>query len=231
MRASLLVVIGLLGCEASADSRQSSPAERISAARARMHVRFAAAKAIQLAIGVGDLDRARLEAQRIASLDEPEFLPEWQPYLDEVRSTALAITTSQDAVTAAKAMGQLGAACGRCHAATSAKIELPRETAPVATDKLASQMASHQWAAARMWEGLIGAADNRWLEGATTLAGARLRITAESGTLGIADDAARTKLLARRARKLDARDERATLYGDLLATCAHCHATIRDRGR
>jgi cytochrome c553 len=90
-------------------------------------------------------------------------------------------------------------------------------------------MASHQWAAARMWEGLIGPSDDRWLEGARTMARSRTTIIAESGELGIADDAARTRLLAERATRLGDPDERATLYGEMLATCAHCHHAIRDR--
>jgi len=89
-------------------------------------------------------------------------------------------------------------------------------------------MTSHQWAAARLWEGLIGNSNELWVAGATSLAGANIPITAESGALGIADDAARTKLLAARASKLGDRSDRAAIYGDLLATCAHCHAKIRD---
>jgi hypothetical protein len=89
-------------------------------------------------------------------------------------------------------------------------------------------MLGHQWAAYRMWEGLIAPFDARWLDGAELLEGAPLAIAAESDQLGIADDIARVRLYARRA--LTARpDERPAIYADLLGTCARCHATIRDR--
>jgi len=222
--AALVGLAGLAGCEATEDRDPKPIAERVVAARERMHVRYAAATAMQQAIGIGDLDRAHSEASRIATLDEPDFLPEWRPYLDEIRGASERVEASGDTMTAAKTMAQLGRACARCHEATAAKITFAPVRAPSG-----NEMASHQWAAARMWEGVIASSDERWLAGARALAAARLTLTAESGELGIADDAARTKLLATRALKVADRDERATLYGDLLATCAHCHASIRDR--
>ena len=230
MRAALVLVLaGLAGVEAAADAPPSSLAQKIAAARDRMHARFTAAKSTELAIALGDLGRAHSEAQRIAVQDEPDFLLEWRPYLDDIRHAAGQVVASGDTVTAAKTMAQLGRACARCHEATGASIQFPKEPAPKETQALHTQMLGHQWAAARMWEGLIGPSNDRWRAGARELATSRLTLTAEGGQLGIADDAARTKLLANRALKLDDHNERATLYGDLLATCAHCHATIRDR--
>ncbi len=219
----VLAAAGLAGCDPTADRDPKSLAERVVAARERMHERYTAASAMQRAISLGDLDRARAEARLIATRDEPDFLPEWRPYLDEIRGAAARMAASTDTPTAARTMAQLGRACARCHEATDAKIKVARELAPSG-----DTMASHQWAAARMWEGLIASADDRWLVGARALAGARLTLTAESGELGIADDAARTHMLAARAVKLGDRDERATLYGELLASCAHCHASIRE---
>jgi cytochrome c556 len=219
------VAVGLVAgsCQATGERDPPALAQKVVAARERMHARFAAAKAAEVAIALGDLERAHGEAHRIATQDEPDFLPEWRPYLDEIRATAARIETTPDTMTAAKTMAQLGRECARCHEATDAKIAFARELVPP------TEMASHQWAAARMWEGVIGPSEDRWLAGAHALSGAPLTLTAESGQLGIADDAARVKLLAQRALKPDDRDERANLFGDLLATCAHCHAVIRDR--
>ena len=216
-------MLAVASCQTIAERDPPTLAERVAAARERMHARFAAAKASELALALGDLDRARAEARKIAIQDEPDFLPEWRPYLDEIRAAAARVDTSPDTITAAKVMAQLGRECARCHEATDAKIAFPRELPPI------TEMASHQWAAARMWEGVIGPSDERWLAGARTLSGSRLTLTAESGTLGIADDAARVKLFAERAMKPADHDARASLFGDLLASCAHCHAIIRDR--
>lgn len=79
----------------------------------------------------------------------------------------------------------------------------------------------------------VGPSTERWNEGATALAKAKLTITAEGDVpgheLGIADDVARIRLLATRAQKSKTTYDRAQIYGDLLATCANCHHTIGDR--
>ena len=162
-------VLVLAGCQAVGDPDPSTLAERVAAARDRMHERLTAAKAIQVAIALGDLERARAEAHRITTQDEPDFLPEWQPYLDDIRRAAAQIEVSADSETAAKTMAQLGRECARCHEAAHAQITFAREPEPTNTPKLGAQMASHQWAAARMWEGIIGSSTDRWLAGARTL--------------------------------------------------------------
>ena len=92
-------------------------------------------------------------------------------------------------------------------------------------------MAGHHWAAARLWEGLIGPSDASWTAGAEMMARAPLTIVAEDpdrpGSIG--DDVARMRLLARRALDSKGLEARAQLYSEVLTTCTHCHATIRDR--
>jgi hypothetical protein len=90
-------------------------------------------------------------------------------------------------------------------------------------------MTDHAWAAARLWEGLVGPSPALWSTGAGALADSTLTIVAEGGELGVGDDVARIKLLATRAKKAETQDARAELYGQIMATCARCHAAIRDR--
>ena len=93
-------------------------------------------------------------------------------------------------------------------------------------------MLGHQWAAAQMWQGLIGPSDERWRAGAHALTQAPLHIVAAAVTpnseLDI-DDIARVRLYARRAEAAGSQDARGDIFGALLATCAHCHAVLRDR--
>jgi hypothetical protein len=226
---ALAALACVAACDASAAPRSDrSFAEQVKAVSDRMHARYEAARRVELAIAFGNLERARAEARSIATLEEPDVLPAWQPYFGDVRAAARRVDDAKDLVTAAKAAGALGGECARCHLASGAKVKFARQLAPTEDRRLAAQMLTHQWAAARMWEGVIGPSDERWLEGARLLAKAPLTITAESGELGIADDVARVRMLARRA--LTAKQpERAELYGELLATCAHCHGTVRDR--
>ncbi|MBA3455192.1 MAG: hypothetical protein H0T42_19030 [Deltaproteobacteria bacterium] len=113
-----------------------------------------------------------------------------------------------------------------------ARIKIPKAPAPISDRKLVTNMASHQWAASRMWEGLIGPSNDRWLEGARLLSGARWSIVAEGNVapeLGVADDVARVRLYASRAIVAKTQDDRAATYGEILGTCARCHHAIRDR--
>lgn len=192
-----------------------------------MHARFAASRVVEQSIAVGDLDRARSEARTIVEYTEPDVLPEWQPYFQNIQAAARQIDATKDLVAAAKTSAYLGGECAKCHAVTSAKIVFPKESPPTEDRRLASQMSGHQWAAARMWEGLIAPSNERWLTGARLLAKSSVAITAENDQLGIADDAARVRLYASKALKAKP-GERVELYGELLATCAKCHHTIRD---
>jgi hypothetical protein len=222
----ILLVVALASCEVLAGPPDL--ADQVRDARDRMHKRFAATTRMEHAIALGQLDRAREEARLVNALDEPDMLPEWKPYVDRIRATAREVVAAPDTVQAARSTARLGRQCAACHEASRAKIVFPKPPATLPGAKLGTQMVSHDWAAARMWEGLIGPDDARWLEGARRLSEARIDIAAEAGSLGIADDAARVRLLARRALVPRSQSERAELYGDLLATCAHCHFVIRD---
>jgi hypothetical protein len=225
-----IALVALAACGATTDAPvKPDLREQVKAAHARMHGRFEASGRMQIAIGVGDLARAQVEAREIVARTEPDFLPEWQAYADEISTAAHAVAATTDTVSAAKATGTLGAACGRCHLAMSAKLVFAVELPPVqpSNPRLASQMATHQWAASRMWEGLVAPDDARWLQGARALGESRIAITAG----GPESDVSQIHLLAARAQQPGGIHERGALYGELLGACAHCHFVIRDGTR
>jgi cytochrome c553 len=237
---SLAILAALLaagGCQIEArdsvpPSQNGSLAAAIEAAHRRMHVRFGAALRMEQAIAHGDLDRAHAEAHTLAELDEPAALPRWRPYFEAIRDAARQVESTGGSVGAAQLTAMLGRRCARCHEASTARIVYPVEPAPAGDPKLVIQMLGHQWAAAQMWQGLIGPSEDRWLAGARALTTAPLNIVAQSVTptseLDV-DDIARVRLYANRALTMGSQDARAELFGTLLATCAHCHAVLRDR--
>jgi len=239
LHSSLVALVALLapwcflGCGAAADGQVRDLPAKVLEARDRMHVRFAATRRLELAIAFGQLDAAHADAAAIAGLAEPDMLPEWQPYVDQIRASAREIEQTADLVAAAKTSAILGRRCAQCHEAASVKLVFADEPRPASSPKLPSHMASHQWAATRMWEGLIGPSPERWLEGARALAGAPLAIVAQGDDLppdlAVADDVGRIRLLANRALAAKTPDDRTTLYGELLSTCVRCHVKIRDR--
>jgi hypothetical protein len=225
------------GCQIEArDSvpprQNSSLAAAIEATHRRMHTRFGAALRMEQAIAHSDLDRAHAEAHTLAELDETDALPTWRPYFDAIRDAARQVEATGGIVGAARLAAVLGRRCAQCHTAIAARITLAAAPAPPGDPHLAMQMVGHQWAAAQMWQGLIGPSDDRWLAGARALATAPLNIVAQSVTstseLDV-DDIARVRLYANRALTEGSQDARAELFGTLLATCAHCHAVLRDR--
>ena len=233
MRTLVALLVVVSGCDVMAGPTPAPSqtfVEKVQAAQVRMHQRFEAARRMQLAIGLGSLNRAHDEAGLVDAMREPDFLPEWQPYVDNIRSAARGVMAAKDTVAAARTAAQLGRQCARCHEASHARIAFAKEVPPPRDPKLTSQMFTHQWAAARMWEGLIAPDEDRWLQGARTLAESRQALVAEGGrgSLGLADDVARMRLLATRALKPGSGDDRAVLYGELIAACAHCHFVIRD---
>jgi len=228
MMLRIAIAAGVLaGCAVEA-APDKSFVDKVRAAQVRMHSRFEAAQRLQMAIAVADLPRAREEARRIVALPEPEALAPWRTYIDNVRVAARRIDGAKTTLEAASASVELGRECAKCHVAGNTRISFAKQPQPPDSPKLANQMFAHQWAAARMWEGVIGPSDEQWKLGATELAGARLTIAAESGELGIANDIARIRLLARRALDPKATPDRPAIFGDLLRTCVHCHFTIRE---
>ena len=218
----------LLPLAACLDSDSKTFIDKLEGVQQRMHGRYTGVQAIEQAFVTGNVRQVRFEAATIAALEEPDALPQWQPYFANVRGAARELSRAEDVISAAKLSANLGRQCARCHQAIGAKVAFRGEPKPEPGGRLQRTMAAHQWGAMRMWEGLIAPSDERWLSGADALSRAPLSITAESSVLGIADDVSRVHLLAARAKKPLAQDERAELFGQLLATCGHCHAAIRD---
>jgi len=204
----------------------------MATAHRRMHDRFDAARQIEYAVARGDLPGAITNAHVIANLDEPDFLPAWKPYIASVRDAAHQIELAGDLDAAGVRTGALGLRCAQCHEALNAKLVLPDNLRPSTNQALASQMLDHQWAAMRMWDGLIASSTPRWEEGSRALTTIPLNMVAQAVTpssQGDLDDVARVRLFANRAPSAKTDAERADLFGTLLGTCAHCHALLRDR--
>jgi cytochrome c553 len=234
----LLVACGVaFGCQTDHhDDQPKNPAaemaafsERVRAVDVRMHLRYAASRDIEAAVAVSDLSRAHASAAMIEGLIEPDLLPVWRPYVEAVLAAAHEIAMTPDLGHAARATAELGLQCARCHQASHAPLvfsETPRPAAPGV-----SAMVDHEWAAMQMWEGLFGPSPERWASGASALASLPINLVAAAPPLvtGDIDDGARVRMLATRAKSAATSEERAQAFGDMLAACAHCHQTLRDR--
>lgn len=184
------------------------------------------------------LQSARDMQQAIAQgrLPQAHELAEWfanHPLDEPMRRAALRIANAPDIATAGAELGTFGKACASCHVATNAKPTFtygppPRERET--EDSIAAQMERHQWAATRLWEGLIGPSEHEWLEGATVLAVDKIDVTKLTSGTSNSNAAAlgeRLQQQARDAQTLRGTTGRAEFYGRMMSTCAACHQIVR----
>jgi cytochrome c553 len=224
--------VGGTGSGSAAAPADARPIES-PAATVKQHMRehFATVSELQRAIARGHFDTAKDHARWIVDHEEVPQLAAWTPFVDEMKQAARAIADAKDLPSAAAVTARLGRACSRCHEATQAVVAFAWEEPPAEAPSLQAQMKRHQWAAAQLWQGLVGPLDDMWHEGAQVLAATQLDAFAATGSNAPRGDVAalakRVRELATSANKTDDQDARATIYGELLSTCAGCHALVR----
>ena len=193
--------------------------------RLHMHASFDLIRAIERLLIRGKLDDAKRFA---ATISEPADAPAHGPWASQVilvRDRASAVARATTVAHACQLEAKLAAACGGCHVETAV---VPRfgvyPPAPPDLPAIGARMARHRWAADRLWEGIVGGADEPWRAGLEVLAAVPL----EWGD-GIAARAQLARQLqhdaaAARARvPVESLDARASAYGAMLSTCAACH--------
>jgi cytochrome c553 len=198
--------------------------------RMRMQSHFEDLRLIERLLLAGRLDEARDRATAIAFDRADSELPAWAPYIARMRQAASALAQADSLREACRAETRLARECATCHQASAAMPTFVVPDRPSGESTLAARMARHQWAADRLWEGLVGLSDEAWRDGLDVLAAAPLPATA------IAEDRAQLPRFARYARDLQrvarrgvaARTPaaRATAYADLLTVCSGCHARL-----
>jgi cytochrome c556 len=199
----------------------------------RMEQHFTRAGNLYAAVAAGNLESIHAQAAWIAENETGQGLPaKAAPYVEELRSLASLASRAPDLESAASATARLGATCGACHKALG---KGPRYTVvnepPEASTGLTTRMLRHEWAADRLWEGLIAGSDASWRAGARALRDAPLYTDAVTQDVRQYEEV--TKLawtvhdIGTRAGTVTDRSARAALYGQLLDTCARCHNLLQ----
>ncbi|MCB9712847.1 MAG: hypothetical protein H6712_03270 [Myxococcales bacterium] len=202
-----------------------------SAVVERMHQQLELVSRIQRATIAGDLEQARAAGLELGTaLDQGEAPPEaWRPILEAMRGELEALEHADDLRATGAAVARLGSGCGRCHQAQGITPTLPELTAPEEVEGFDAAMRGHRWASDRMWEGLVGPSDERWIRGATMF----VVLPGCDETMAGASEAWRAQCqhaesLARRGHVARSLEARSTIYGRLLTTCAQCHVTAAE---
>ena len=187
---------------------------------------------VQAALIRGDLATARAAARWVAEHDEVSGLPDaGTPWLAAMRSEARAVVGASTEVLAAGAAARMGKTCGDCHRAVRQGPRMVVMAPPPETrTAMSTHVVRHQWAADRMWDGLIGPSDSAWNAGAAVLGEQPIYqadVGMRTGRFAEAEEMAqRVVALGYRARASADGFERASIYGEFLASCAACHTAV-----
>lgn len=229
--AATALVVGARGEQAPrADTRPPSstrpPSERFERdmmVRFHMHQNFDLLRAIERLLIRGKLEDAQRFATAIAEVPGAPAHGPWATNVVLVLDRAGAFARAKTIEEAFAREAELAAACGGCHVDTSVVPQFrAHPSAPADLSTTEARMARHRWAADRLWEGIVGAADEPWKAGLEVLAAAPLEWSGKE-RIALARALQRQANAARKRTGVDSLDSRAAAYGQMLSTCAACH--------
>lgn len=198
------------------------------AATVHMPSHFADLLVVHAALIRGELADARAPASRIVEDRPSVMLESWAPYLLATRDAAHEVTVATDLATASMAAASLAGSCGECHTAQAARLT-PAAGAPPSDDDTddGALMRRHAWAFDRLWEGLVLPSDAAWQKGVDAfveLPACADDLSGEQDRDAIRHARETVKSREQAARNAATLEARARIYGELLPTCATCHA-------
>lgn len=186
--------------------------------------------AVRDAVARGDLDTAKRSAEALAQLrSEDPSDAAWNRRFEAVNAAAAQVAQSSDLDSAAHATALLAKACGDCHAALGGPKPTAGESMAQASG-VRPTMLRHQWAAIRLWEGLVVPSDDAWKTGAHTLSdqalAAELLTPGKTPVPKVGQLVESVRDFGRKGEAAESADARADIYGKMLGTCASCHAWL-----
>lgn len=199
--------------------------ERDVMIRLHMHDNFDLLRAIERLLIRGKLEEAARFATAIAEVPDSPAHGSYAAQAVLVRDRAAAVARATTVDQACQLEAKLAAACGGCHVETNVAPEFRAyPAAPPDVQTVEGRMARHRWAADRLWEGIVGGADEPWRAGLDVLAAAPFDWGDRSkARVSLSRDLQRLAATARKRKLADTLDTRATSYGEMLSTCAACH--------
>ncbi len=186
----------------------------------------------------GELEALRDPMNALARYDYAKIAPGgWMANVAQIQETAKLTASATSLEHAASGIAALARACGDCHQqkGKGPKFDLvAAEKAganATAVDTFRERMQRHIWATDRMWEGVTGPSDSAWNAGAHALVNLPTEIPS-SRPVAPAVIAAllRVRELGTSAEEATTPSQRADVYGELLGTCASCHAQRAELG-
>lgn len=181
------------------------------------------------AIVAGDFDAARVAARALTVVEIPPRARAFDEKIAGMHTAAARVATSADD-SLPREFGELARTCSDCHARLGGPTTVEIGAPPAATPGVPARMSRHVWAVDKLWIGLVFNSEAPWGAGAEVLADPSLSsgelVQNETAVVEVDALAAAVAHLGARAKVAYGPGVRARLYGDLLATCAQCHARL-----
>ena len=214
---------------------QGTGAGDVSDVATHMHEHLSKITEIKTQIIMGDLAGVDEPATWLAEHESVTGLPDsFAPYVELMRNYAHQVVAAEDLDSAAVAVSDMARTCGNCHLVNEISVGFDDDRMPADWSDITTHMQRHQWAADRLWEGLIGPSDLAWNQGTDMLVDVPLRPTdmvdewtATADFVAIDEIARRVHLLGGRGTNTRTPDARGKLYGEMLGLCADCHSMLK----
>lgn len=178
-----------------------------------------------------DLATAQQKARDLGWQDYHKVLPEhWLGDVDRMQQAARGVAEAKDLNEAAYKMSALAATCGECHSRLPGRAperEQDHGFSAKGPEDIQTRMARHERAADGLWFGLTEPSDAAWRTGARALIEAPLSAPVVEGKPVEPEFDAKMEVvrdIGRRALESDKHEDRIKVFGELLASCASCHA-------
>jgi len=219
------------------DERHATPPARDTAAprpafdrpaMVAFHMRrhFDDLRAIESMVLAGKLRDARALAFLLTRPPPDPAFTAWTAETARVADAAIALSDARSLGEACRRIPRVWVACAECHQrAQAVAVFGPPPPLPPSRATPEALLARHHWAVDRLWEAMVGGSAEAWRGALEILADTPPPSTARPDGDHLARqlrERARAQLASPLATSLD---QRAVAYGELLVTCAACHAT------
>jgi cytochrome c5 len=189
-----------------------------------MKMHFMKADEAQQAVIRGEWQKAREPMLWLAEHEDAvHSTPTWSPYVAAMREAAAEAANAQDITAAATGIARVAATCGACHAGLGAGPTFKIGEAPAESEEMKSHMKRHQWAAARLWEGMVQPSDEAWSAGAAALHDASLTQTSDEPEMAKNRQVLADHVHNAAGRPAATNDDKVAVYAHILSTCSACH--------
>lgn len=193
-----------------------------------MKAHFDRATMIKQAVIDGDLEAIASPSKWLTDELPVASMPEaWRPHLVQMQSAAKRAGQAKDLLAAGEAAGQLISTCGACHQSVGKGPKFPQPLPVPEGDDTTNRMQRHQWAADRMWEGMVGRSEEHWQLGAGAVSEKPPTPCPIPDEHVLPSEALnlREKIyeLGATAKTAEGWEARGKIYGEYLTTCAGCH--------